>query len=70
MEIPSRKDLAYPAALIYTGLRETEQAFKWLDKAYDNRSGALGTIKVDPKLDGLRSDPRFPQILRKMGLDK
>ncbi len=70
MEIPSRKDLAYPVALIYTGLRETEQTFKWLDIAYDNRSGALGTIKVDPKLDGLRSDPRFPQILRKMGLDK
>jgi tetratricopeptide (TPR) repeat protein len=67
-EIPTRKDLVFAVALIYTGLGETNMAFEWLDKAYNNRSGALGTIKVDPKLDSLRSDPRFSLILKRIGL--
>jgi Flp pilus assembly protein TadD len=70
MDIALRKDLAYAVVLIYTGLGEINQAFEWLNKAYEDRSGALGTIKIDPKVDALRSDPRFPQILRKMGLEK
>jgi tetratricopeptide (TPR) repeat protein len=69
-EIPSRKDLAFSVALIYTGLGENDLAFEWLDRAYDSRSGSLGTIKVDPKLDTLRADPRFLKMVRTMGLDK
>jgi serine/threonine-protein kinase len=68
-EISTRKDLTFAIALIYTGVREINWAFEWLQKAYDNRSGALGALKVDPKLDGLRSDPRFGDLLKKMGLD-
>ena len=56
-------------ALIHTGLSQTDQAFEWLEKAYENRSGALSTLKVDPKLDGLRSDLRFAALLKKMGLE-
>ncbi len=66
--IPSRIDLTFGVALIYAGLGETDKAFEWLDKAYENRSGTWGTIRTDPKLDGLRSDPRFSLILKKMGL--
>jgi serine/threonine-protein kinase len=67
-QIVARKDLAYATALIYTGLGQTDQAFGWFDKAYECRSATLGAIKVDPKLDDLRSDPRFDALLRKMKL--
>jgi TolB-like protein/Tfp pilus assembly protein PilF len=67
-QISARKDLAYATALIYTGLGEKDQAFGWFDKAYECRSATLGAIKVDPKLDSLRSDPRFDELLKKMKL--
>jgi serine/threonine protein kinase/Flp pilus assembly protein TadD len=69
-EIPSRKDLTSTVGLIYTGLGEIDRAFEWLDKAFENRSGPLGMIKVDPKLDTLRSDQRFAALLKKMGLER
>jgi tetratricopeptide (TPR) repeat protein len=65
--IAARKDLTFTVALIYTGLGETDKAFEWLNKAYDCRSAALGSLRVDPKLDSLRSDPRFEVLLKKMG---
>ena len=68
LEIHTRKDLAYGVALIYAALGETDRAFEWLNISYDNRSGAMGTIKIDPKMDSLRPDPRFQEILKKMGL--
>ena len=55
-------------ALVYAGLGEKDQAFAWLDKAYEERSFRLLHIKVEPMWDSLRSDPRFAQLLRRMGL--
>lgn len=55
-------------ALIYTGLGEREQAFKWLRRAYEHRNELLVMLKVDPRLDALRSDPRFTKLLRRVGL--
>src|SRR5262249_18849444 len=55
-------------ALVYTGLGEQDQAFAWLDKAYDDHSQWLSEIKVDPAFDPLRSDPRFMNLLRRMNL--
>jgi TolB-like protein/Flp pilus assembly protein TadD len=55
-------------ALIYTGLTETEQAFKWMGKAYQDRNELLLMLKVDPRLDALRSDTRFTELLRRIGL--
>jgi hypothetical protein len=60
--------LTYAVALIYAGLGKVDNAFMWLERAYENRSGAMGTMRVDPKLDRLRSDARFTAILKKMGL--
>ncbi len=52
---------------VYAGLREKEQAFAWLERAYGERSWGMYRIKVDPKLDRLRSEPRFQDLLRRMG---
>jgi hypothetical protein len=67
-EAPDRLDLAPGAAFIYAALGEPDKAFEWLEKAFHNRSGALSTIKVDPRLDPLRSDPRFAELVARMEL--
>jgi DNA-binding winged helix-turn-helix (wHTH) protein/TolB-like protein len=58
---------AYFIALVYTGLDDKAQAMEWLEKGYQERSGALNFINVDPRFDVLRSDPRFQALLRRMG---
>jgi hypothetical protein len=58
----------YSIALIYTGLGEKEQAFAWLEKAYEDRSSLMIYLKVEPMLDSLRSDPRFTDLLHRIGL--
>jgi TolB-like protein/Flp pilus assembly protein TadD len=59
---------AYYFAIIYLGLGELEQTFSWLERALDERAGFLAFIKVEPIFDGVRSDPRFTDLLRRMGL--
>jgi serine/threonine-protein kinase len=54
-------------ALIYIGLGDKEQAFEQLEKAYEDRSGWLINLKVEPRFDGLRSEPRFQDLLRRVG---
>jgi tetratricopeptide (TPR) repeat protein len=58
----------YFIALIYTGLGEKEQSFAWLEKAFEQRHPYLILIKVEPVFDSLRSDPRFVELMRKVGL--
>lgn len=59
----------YYIAAIYTGLGEKEQALAWLDRACESRSEGLVWLKVDPLFDTLRTDPRFADLLRRVGLD-
>ncbi|MCI4347931.1 MAG: tetratricopeptide repeat protein, partial [Thermoplasmata archaeon] len=59
---------SYWIALIYTGLGETDQAMAWLERACDERSSWIVWIKVEPRFDRLRSDPRFVSLLRRMRL--
>jgi TolB-like protein/Flp pilus assembly protein TadD len=56
----------YEIALVYAGLGEKDQAFEWLEKAYQVRDKGMCYLKVDPPLDPLRSDPRFQDFLRRM----
>jgi hypothetical protein len=58
----------YDFSTVYAGLGETDQAFRWLEKAQDDRSWWVAFLKVEPRLDLLRSDPRFPPLLRRMNL--
>jgi TolB-like protein/DNA-binding winged helix-turn-helix (wHTH) protein/Tfp pilus assembly protein PilF len=58
----------YEIALVYAALGEKDQAFAWLENAYQVRDKGLTYLKVDPCLDPLRSDPRFQDLLRRVGL--
>jgi len=54
--------------LIHAALGDKEDAFVWLEKAYQARSDTLLFLKVDPKYDNLRSDPRFSDLVRRLNL--
>ena len=58
----------YTVAAIYAGLGDKDQAFKWLEKAYEERDIWLMNLKVDPVFSKLRSDRRFPDLLARAGL--
>ena len=59
----------YNVAVIYAGLGEKDQAFAWLDRAYKDRSYYLAVyLPTDARLDSLRSDPRFVDLKRRVGL--
>jgi serine/threonine-protein kinase len=53
---------------VYARLGDTKQALSWLEKAYQERSSWLLTIKNDSVLDSLRSDARFQDLVRRVGL--
>ena len=57
----------FSLALICIGLGERDRAFEWLEKAYEDRSTYMIYAKTDPMLDSLRSDPRFGELLHRMG---
>ncbi|HLN99288.1 MAG TPA: protein kinase [Pyrinomonadaceae bacterium] len=59
----------YDVAIVYIGLRENDQAFAWLEKAYDERSVWMVRLNFDRRLDSLRSDPRFTDLLRRVGFE-
>ena len=59
---------SYHVALIYTALGQRNQAFEWLENAYRERSDLLVYLKVDSRLNSLRSDPRFADLMRRVGL--
>ncbi len=59
----------YNFAAIYAGSGDKDQAFAWLDRAYADRSGFLVVqFKTDAHLDSLRSDPRFAELVRRVGM--
>lgn len=58
---------AYTKATHYTALSEKDRAFAELDRAYQNRESNISRLKVDPRLDPLRDDPRFEELLKKVG---
>ncbi|MGI8639234.1 MAG: protein kinase domain-containing protein [Pyrinomonadaceae bacterium] len=58
---------AYLTATLYAALGEKDEAFAELNKSYENREYFMTLLKVDPRLDPLRDDPRFQELLRKVG---
>jgi TolB-like protein/Tfp pilus assembly protein PilF len=58
----------YDIAVIYAALGKKDQAFHFLDKEYAEGFWYLNFLKVDPELDSLRSDPRFSELLSRVGL--
>ena len=55
-------------ATIYAGLGDSEMAFKWMDKGYEERDPRVRALSTDPLFDELRADPRFIALMRRAGL--
>ena len=58
----------YSIAGVYAAFHDCDSAFDWLDRAYEQRDLQLVSLKVDPSLDGVRSDPRFNQLMTAVGI--
>jgi DNA-binding winged helix-turn-helix (wHTH) protein/tetratricopeptide (TPR) repeat protein len=58
----------FQKAVIYAGLGKKDEALKYLEKAYAERSLAPVSLRWDPRLNGLRGDPRFQDFMRRTGL--
>jgi TolB-like protein/DNA-binding winged helix-turn-helix (wHTH) protein/Flp pilus assembly protein TadD len=59
---------AHHFALIYVGMGRKDEAFDWLEKAYDQHSPMMAWLEVDPRFDSLRQEPRFQDLMRRVGL--
>jgi hypothetical protein len=59
---------AYQVAVLYADLGDKDQAFRWLNTAYHGRDANLVSLKTDFLLDPIRSNPRFAELVRKVGL--
>lgn len=72
LEDESREQFISPFffAVVYAGMGDKDHAFAWLEKAYEERSWYLLSLKLDPKFDSMRADPRFQEILRRVGLPR
>jgi hypothetical protein len=70
--VPLRKQRFSPLliAMFYAEAGEKDRAFRWLNKAYKEREPQLLTLKVNPHWDTIRSDSRFEELLKKIGLEK
>jgi TolB-like protein/DNA-binding winged helix-turn-helix (wHTH) protein/tetratricopeptide (TPR) repeat protein len=73
-ELKRRREAGYvPAAAFvnaYLGLGDNEQAFVWLERAYQEKSNILQFLKTHPHFDPIRSDPRFADLLHRVSLDR
>jgi DNA-binding winged helix-turn-helix (wHTH) protein/Tfp pilus assembly protein PilF len=71
-ELQSRSNRSYvpphSLAVIYHGLGDRDETFRWLEKAYDDRDVRLAFLNADPKWDSLRCDPRFLDLVKRLGL--
>ncbi len=59
---------SYYFAVVQAGLGDTDRAFEWLERAYQERSTVLAYLRIDPRLAPLRPDPRFASLLERVGV--
>ena len=69
-EARSQPALAFFVALVHTARGDRDQALTWLERSIEARSGSVRYLEVEPRLDPLRSDPRFGELLRRVGLKR
>ncbi|HEX5113025.1 MAG TPA: hypothetical protein VFV79_09265, partial [Saprospiraceae bacterium] len=55
-------------AIVYAALGDKDKTFEWLEKSFQKHEESLCSLKVDPKFDKVRDDPRFEIMLNKIGL--
>ena len=59
---------AYDFAVIHAGFGDQDETLAWLNRAYEERSTWLAMIKADPRFDLFHGEPRFDDLLSKLGL--
>jgi len=59
----------YDIAYIHFGLGDRDKAFEYLERAYEQKENGMESLKVDPSLDNLRSDPRYESLIKRMNLE-
>ena len=63
----SRYVSPYGIALIYNALGEHDETFAWLERGFEARDHKMNLLKVDPKWNNLHGDPRFEDLVRRIG---
>jgi serine/threonine-protein kinase len=58
----------YPVAELYTLVGDRQQALTWLERSYEQKDFLLPFVNADPIFEGLRAEPRYQAILRRMKL--
>ena len=59
---------AYSWAIVYAGLGKQDEALDWLKKGYQERVAVMNRLNIEPYFDSLRSDPRFADLVSRVGL--
>ena len=55
-------------ALVYAGLNDKQKALEWLESSYKEKSGSVRYLKMEPRLQNLRNEPRYTALMKKIGL--
>lgn len=58
---------AYGFGFAYAAIGDKDQAFQWLERSFQDRAWEISYLKVDPALDSIRSDPRFNELVKRVG---
>jgi hypothetical protein len=56
--------------LVYAGLNEKENGMKWLERSYEEKSGSVRYLKMEPRLQNLRKESRYIALMKKIGLEE
>ena len=68
-ELEARSDVDYyNVAVVHAGLGDNDRTFEALERAYAQRSGSLAFLNADPFFKDMRSDPRYEDLLHRIGL--
>ncbi|MGI8640871.1 MAG: TPR end-of-group domain-containing protein [Pyrinomonadaceae bacterium] len=60
----------YDIAMVYHGLDERDKTLEWLEKGYQQREPRMALLKVERKWDNLHDDPRFQDLMRRIGFSQ
>lgn len=69
-DAPAHPDrLPFHIAMVHAGLGDVDEAFRWLERGFTCRAAFMDGVKITPAFEVLRGDPRWPLLLRRMGLE-
>ncbi len=67
---PSRRNVpSFHVAMAYAGLGDADAAFRWLERGYEERGSFMDGVGITAAFAPLHDDPRWPRLLRRMGLE-